>query len=276
MPYKFFSKNGQVLPARQAVVPIDNIAFAYGFGVYETIRVDKGTIYFPNEHLGRLLQSAQIIGLEHRFNIAGINDSISELIQKNKTDTCNIKILLVGGASKDQANLYIMCLNPLFPDRKLYRDGAKLITYEAERPFAHAKSLNMLQSYLAYRQAKENDAYDALLIDRNGHITEGTRTNFFVVIGRTLISPPEDKILMGVMRKIVLKVAQENNFKIRQFSIKPTDLENYDSAFLTSTSSKIMPVKSIDGNIFTNSSPELRELMKMTGEFLTNCKGELS
>lgn len=256
------------------MVPLENIAYSYGYGVYETIRVNKGTIYFANEHLDRLQESSHIIGIEHNYSNNYIKKAIEELIFKNKSENCNLKIILIGGYSEKQAQLYILCLNPLYPDRKLYQTGAKLITYEAERPFPHAKSLNMLQSFLAYKLAKANDAYDALLINSQEHITEGTRTNFFVMKGKVIVTPPDDDILLGVMRKVVLKVAKENDYAIQNDNITHADLDNYDSAFVTSTSSKVMPVSTID-NYTLEVSAELKNLIQKTNAFLEMSDGKL-
>src|SRR6185369_1129899 len=112
------------------------------------------------------MESARSIGLTHVYSAEDVSKAITELLEKNSAETCNVKILLIGGRSAEDAELNILCLNPLFPDKKLYRDGISTITYEYERAFPHAKTLNMLQSYLAYRKAKEAGAYDALLIDR--------------------------------------------------------------------------------------------------------------
>ena len=67
MDFKYFSKNGELLPVEDAVVPLANIEYQYGFGVYETIRVVHGTPYFLKDHLERLQESARLIGLEHSF-----------------------------------------------------------------------------------------------------------------------------------------------------------------------------------------------------------------
>ena len=213
MTYEYFSRNGQLLPASQAVVPLDDIAYAYGFGVYETVRVSGGIVYFAQQHAARLLASAREIGLEHGFSASDTEQAIQELVRKNQAEACNVKILLVGGPTAESATLYMQCLNPLFPDRKLYKEGATLITERYQREYPHAKTLNMLPSYLAYRRALAAGAYDALLVDDEGNITEGTRTNFFGMQGRTLISPPEAGILLGVMRTVVLKVAADNGFR---------------------------------------------------------------
>lgn len=275
MSYDYFSKNGQLLPADQAVVPLDDIAYAYGFGVYETIRVAGGTVYFAQQHAARLLASAAAIELEHRFSAAAVEQAISDLVEKNQAEACNVKVLLVGGPTAEAAQLYIQCLNPLFPDRQLYKDGATFITERYQREYPHAKTLNMLPSYLAYRRAAAAGAYDALLIDRGGNITEGTRTNFFGLQGRTLVSPPEANILLGVMRMVVFRVAAGNGFSVEERHIKPQDLPGYEAAFVTSTSSKVMPVRAIDTYEFGPQPATLTELMKLTDDFLENCHGIL-
>src|SRR5262249_33182881 len=144
------------------------------------------------------------------------------------------------------ATLYILCLNPLFPDKKMYRDGVACTTYPYERPFPHAKTLNMLQSYLAYRDAVKKGAYDALLINGRDEITEGTRSNFFCIKNKTIVSPPESEILLGVTRDHVLKVAAEKEFNVEERAIRKDDLAQFDGAFLTSTSSNILPIRAID------------------------------
>ena len=275
MEFAHFSRNGNILPVTEAQVSLSNIEYSYGFGVYESIRVSNGVIYFLDEHIERLMGSARAIGLEHAFSGEMVADAIAELLTKNAADTCNVKILLIGGKAAEDAELNILCLNPLFPDKKLYRDGVSVVTYPYERPFPHAKTLNMLQSYLAYRTAKEAGAYEALLIDGQGRITEGTRTNFFCIKGWTLFSPDESTILLGVTRKAVLKVAVANGFTVVQKDIRPSDLSEYDGAFLTSTSSKILPVRAIDEFQFAKQPDALKDLMGAFDDFLEQCGGKL-
>ncbi|EKE14537.1 MAG: hypothetical protein ACD_12C00439G0002 [uncultured bacterium] len=274
MDFKYFSQNGKILPIEQAVIPLSNIEYTYGFGVYENVRVSNGDIYFLKDHTERLFESAKTIGLDHSFSEEFIKNSISDLIRDYKSETFNLKILLIGGSTKEKAILNILCLNPLFPDKKLYRDGAEFITYDYERAFPHAKTLNMLESYLAYKKAKERKAYDALLINHDGFILEGTRTNFFCIKDKVIYSPFEKDILLGVMRKVMLKVALENNYQVVEKNIKLEDVKLYNGAFVTSTSSKIMPIKSIDGNLL-NIPGSLKELMKLLNPFLDNCQGKM-
>jgi len=265
--YKFFSCNSEIIPVEQAMIPLNNVEYSYGFGVYETIRVSKGKILFVKEHCERLMESARIINLEHRLTSEQVTADIQDLVDKNEVQSCNIKILLIGAPDPSDAKLYILCLNPLFPDRKLYKNGTKTITQHYERPFPHAKTLNMLQSYLAYREAKKAGAYDALAINQRGAITEGTRTNFFAIKDKQIFSPPENDILLGVTRDHVLKIAKQNGFDIVHKQITPNDLGYFDGFFLTSTSSKIIPLTQIDDQTFEIPA-ELKQLMLRFDEFL--------
>lgn len=268
MEFKYFSHNGKLESAKEAVMPLSNIEYAYGFGVYETVRIAGGVFRFLDEHVTRLFESARIIELEHGFTADMVRESAIELVKKNKADTCNIKILLIGAPAKGDAQLFLLCLNPRFPDKKLYREGASFITYEFERPFPHAKTLSMLQSYLAFRKARERGAYDALLLDSRGSITEGTRTNFFTISGGVITSPPEDVILPGITRSAVLALASQAGFDIQERPITWSDIRRADGAFVTSTSAKIMPVRSIDEEVLKEIPAALYDLMKLFDDFL--------
>jgi branched-chain amino acid aminotransferase len=287
MQFQFFSKNGDILPIEQANIPLSNIAYQYGFGVYETLKVRNGVLFFVEQHVERLFTSAKEIGLGHEFTKEEIKDWIekilgrvfdreaqTESVQHNEEKfSCNLKILLIGGKTKSDAELFILPLAPLFPDRKLYTEGAKTMTVQYERIFPHAKTLNMLPSYVAYTKAKEQGCYDALLTNKHGNILEGTRTNFFTIKDRTIFTPNKDHILEGVTRQTVLFVAKKHGFLIEAWDISEKALHEYDGAFVTSTSSKIVPIKQIDDFVFQEIPEALQELMKLYDRFLEKSRG---
>ncbi len=246
MAYDVFSKNGQILPATEAVMPLANIEYAYGFGVYESVRVVKSTPLFLTQHLQRLMASANVIGLQHVFDMDRIGTWTRDLITHTEADALNLKMLLIGARDAESAQLFIIPLAPLFPDKRLYQRGATVLTVEHERFLPQAKTLNMLPSYLSYRKAKAAGCYDALYINKAGCITEGTRTNFFAMRGRTMISPPKHEILEGVTLLNVITVAEQHGYDIAYQDIPLAKISEFDGAFLTSTSSKIMPISKID------------------------------
>lgn len=267
MSFTVFSKNGAILPIAEATVSLMSIEYTYGYGVYETIRVRRRQPLFLADHLLRLRISCETLGLKHTYSDDSIASSVRGLIHALDAETYNLKILLIGASSADESSLYILASNPHYPEKALYRDGVHTITKHVERAFPHAKSLNMLQSYMAYRDAKELGAYDALLVNRKEEVTEGTRTNFFVLDGMTVVSPPEDEILLGVTRKHVLEVAKQQGFAYREEPILLKDIHNFDAAFLTSTSTKIVPIKSVDAHMSRPIPDMLRNLMAAFDRF---------
>ncbi|HSX09353.1 MAG TPA: aminotransferase class IV [Candidatus Saccharimonadales bacterium] len=276
MNFTHFSKNGELLPLTEALIPLNDIRLQYGFGVYESLRVRNNIIYFVKEHTDRLFESARLIDLPHPYSKEDIARFLIELVEKNKTESCNIKVLLIGGATAEESLLFIFLLAPLFPDRKLYTYGATTETFHYERFMPNAKTLNMLPSYLAYSKAKKNHHYDALFIDRDETIIEGTRTNFFAIKDSTIITPPKDVVLNGVVRQTVIHTALKNRFQLKEERIPLFSLSEFDGAFVTSTSSKIMPIKQVDDFTFAEIPQKLRELMKYYDTFLQESKGIFS
>ncbi len=272
MEFNIFSKNGKVLPITDATVSLLSVEYAYGFGVYETLRVSNKKALFLEDHVERLLKSAEIIKLNHSLSGQDIQQFTNNLIAKTDVDTYNMKMLLIGATKPEDVSFYIFCSNPLFVDKKLYRDGIKTITAQYERSYPHSKSLNMLGSYIAYRDAKQHDCYDAILVNRDGNITEGTRTNFFTIKGNVIYSPPEKDILLGVTRKNIIEVAKNNGFVVEEQNISLASLKDYDGAFLTSTSTKIVPIKKINDFEYGEIPDSLKKLMLVFDEYLSGLK----
>lgn len=240
--------NGKIVSADQAGIPIDDIEFSYGFGVYENLRVRKKKIVWPEDHVKRLMQSAKSIGLDHEFSEKTVLSWLETAAKAETEETFNLKIVLVGGKTKTGAKLYIFSGNPAFLSAAERRDGVDVVTYPLERWTPTAKTLNMLPSYLAYRKAKQQNANDALLANGKGIVREGTKSNLFGIQNGTIISPPAEKILPGVTRKHVLELAEKNGIKITEREFTAAELLKMDAAFLTNTSCGVLPIRSIDGH----------------------------
>jgi branched-subunit amino acid aminotransferase/4-amino-4-deoxychorismate lyase len=268
--FPVFSQNGKILPVFEAQISLFNIEYSYGFGVYETLKLRNNVLYFVDEHLERLAHSATVIGIEMSFSASQIKLYLTELVQQLNVTSCNLKILLIGGP---EISLYIFASAPLFPDRKLYRQGAKLVSYTYQRLFPTAKTLNMLPSYIAYKQALAQGCYDSLLIDDRGIVLEGTRTNFCLVKGSTIFRAPQDRVLGGVTFMTLEKIAQAEGFTIKEAEINLAEIGEYDGAFITSTSTKIMPIIQIDDYSFTEIPNSVTSLMKAYDTFLDQSQG---
>ncbi len=248
-----FWRNGELLPLAAGNIPIDDVNFAYGYGVYETLKVRGGKLYFSTLHTERLLHSAAIIGLDHGFPMTAIEQGLVDLVQANAEKDANLKVLMIGRTGPG-ADLYMMQLNPLFPKRHDYKHGARAVLVKGERQFPQAKSLNMLVSTLAFRQARELEAYDAVLVNRHGQLTEGTRTNLFYSDGLRFFTPPAEQVLAGVTRLTVMECIREQGWQLEEHPLALAEIKAEDSdgtgkaptgLFLTSTSTKIMPISTV-------------------------------
>jgi branched-subunit amino acid aminotransferase/4-amino-4-deoxychorismate lyase len=231
------------VPIQEAHVSLDDINFTYGYGVYETLKVRKQRLFFAQEHMERLLHSAQIIGLQHQYSHADLCNHLEALLKANGRPDSNLKVLLVGRTDVE-ADVYVLELNPLFPKRHDYRDGTKVILWEGERAYPQAKTLNMLISTIAYRAAQAQASYDALLVDRDGYVREGTRTNLFYLLDNILYTPPATTVLAGVTRHTVIRCLTEHGQAVVERALHRSEIARC-AMFLTSTSTKIMPIAAI-------------------------------
>jgi branched-subunit amino acid aminotransferase/4-amino-4-deoxychorismate lyase len=257
------SINGTIVPVSQAKLDLSSIEAQYTFGVYETIKVRNSVSYFLPEHINRLFHSAEIIRLRHLFTEEFITGCISKFLAELQEPSCNLKVLLYGSAKPENATLYILASKPYYPDRKWYKNGVTLMSFQYERWMPSAKTLNMLPSYYYYARAKENGHYDALLLDHKNNILEGTRTNVYLLKGNKLFSSPKDKILEGVTMMSIEKIIQNSQFSVEYREVPVSEVSLFDGMIVTSTSSKILPVRQIDSFTFEKISAPILELEKL-------------
>jgi branched-subunit amino acid aminotransferase/4-amino-4-deoxychorismate lyase len=186
---------------------------------------------------------------------------------------CNLKILLIGGKDARSAQLDILPSNPLFIEKKAYVAGVSVISQAYERFLPDAKTLNMLPSYLAHRKAHACGCYDAVFLDDRGGILEGTKTNVFAVRGRELFTSPDDAVLCGITRSIVCRLATRQGFSVRFERIPASKIDRYDGLFLTSTSAKVLPIRTFDGFSYEKIAPAIKEILSSYERFLDECEG---
>jgi len=245
MTHPFAIKNGQTIPTSEANVSVYNKSWFFDFSVYSNIKVLNGKMFLPQMGVEKLMASAKIIGLKHPFTPAEILQWGQTLVEKNQLKDALIRILLVGPEQDSEALLFMFAVGITFYPDKMYRDGAKLITYRGERFLPLAKTNNLLLNYIGYREAMAQGALDALLIDNDGNIREGTRTTFFAIKDNILYAPPQSKVLPGMTHEIILKIAPEI-IEVREADIPLANIADYDGWIVTGTSTNIMPVRQID------------------------------
>jgi branched-subunit amino acid aminotransferase/4-amino-4-deoxychorismate lyase len=245
--------NGRLEPATTGIIPIDDPDAFHGYGCYEVLRIRGGTLFFPEFHEERLLRSAAILGIQNALRQGELVQALHHLASANGIGECNLKVLLFGREGRN-ADWFAFLLPPVYPPADSSTLGVTCTLFQGERPFPAAKSLGVLVSTLAFRQAKAKDCWDALLVNRRSEITEGTRTNLFYVDTSspvsassampTVYTPPAADALEGITRRTLLEALRTEGIPTEE---RPLQLEEALSGrfclMITSTSTGVVPVR---------------------------------
>ncbi|MBV9712982.1 MAG: aminotransferase class IV [Ktedonobacteraceae bacterium] len=251
--------NGRWVHPNEATISINDVAVLRGYSAFESLRTYDRRPFHLDEHLERLYRSAAMIDLEIPFSREFLAGLIREAIERNPYKHASIRLLVTGGESEDgivpadQPGLAVLITQLGERDMERFARGIKLITSSLQRTTPEAKTSNYIEAIRALKEAKRRDASDALFVNEQGHVLEGTRSNFFIFRGDTLVTPGAG-ILLGVTRKTVLDLAR-GHFPIEERPILLTELPHVDEAFITSSSKEITPVVRIDDVVIGNGRP---------------------
>jgi len=243
----------------EATLSINDVAILRGYSVFESLRTYNRRPFHLAEHLNRLMHSAELIDLEIPYTRDFIAEVIQETIDRNTYKHAAIRILVTGGESEDGIlpigkPTLVVLITPLGErDMERFARGCKVITTRLQRTTPEAKTTNYIAAVRALKEAERHQAADALFVDEEGHVLEGTRSNFFVFKGDTLITPREG-VLIGITRNVVLALA-EGRFAIEERPIRFDELAQVDEAFITSSSKEIVPVVQIDELMIGDGKP---------------------
>jgi len=242
--------DGSFVPAEQAVIPVDDLAVLRGFGVFDLVRTYHGKPFFLKEHLERLYHSAAEIGLHVPWSHSELYEIVLDTLAKNNYPESNIRIVVTGGSSPDFTTpqnkprlLVLVSPMPTLPE-SWYTDGVKLITRVTDRFKPGVKSINYIPATVALEEARRKGAIEALYLDREGYVLEGTTSNIFIFKGNTLVTPGRD-ILSGITRKVTLDVAA-THFDVQIRDISRQELLGADEVFITGTNKGLVPVVQVD------------------------------
>lgn len=244
----------------QSCSPDDKLEFDFqGPIIYEVIRYIDRKGLFKDDHLVRLERSGAGQGIMLPLTREVYDRDVEALLAKTDRKNCNIKLLVCEGQ-------YVIYLSRTFyPDESVYKVGVDTASIEIERPDPNAKVRRDSYIETIGRFRQEQKVFEALLVNKDGCYTEGSRSNlFFVKRGDDCIyTAPSDMILEGVMRRHLLKVCEEIGVKVVQKAVTTADLPRIEAAFLTGTSIKVLPVAKIDGVMYNSSTnPLVQKLMK--------------
>ena len=264
--------NGRISDAATASVPVFDHGFLYGEGVYETLRTYDRQPFLFDRHMTRLRKSASMMDLDVPFTDADLRARVDETIAahpKLASDDAYIRILLTRGVGELTYNpaatpipTLVIIVKPFpAPPARTFTDGIKVSLVSVRRNHPHAlnpmiKSNNLLNNALAMQEALRHGSDEALMQNQAGELVECSQSNFFVVRGGDVLTPPlAAGLLPGITRAYVLELAATLGIPGREAALRPADLATADEAFITGTTREVTPVVAIDGTPIGSGQP---------------------
>ncbi len=257
-----FWVNGVFLPQSETKVDLLTNTLHYGFGVFEGIRcykTDKGPAIFRlGDHIKRLRNSWHAMGMELSYSQEEIENAIAGLIKINNMQECYVRPLIyLSGIAFDpyacKANLAIACwvwkgfFGDLDEDRGIRATISSFCRPHINASLTKAKITGTYyNSLLARGLAKKQGYHEAIMLDSNGLVSEGTGDNIFIVRNSTIYTPARKGILEGITRDTIITLAKELGYNIMECDITREELYIADEVFMTGTAAEIECVSEID------------------------------
>jgi branched-chain amino acid aminotransferase len=281
--------DGKYYDEKNAKISVFDHGLLYGDGVFEGIRAYNGRVFRLKEHIDRLFYSAKAILLTLPMSHAALSRAVLDTCRKNKLRDAYIRLVVTRGVGTLGLNPF-HCKKPsviviagkiqVYPEA-LYKKGLEIITVPTTRNLHSAlnpavKSLNYLNNILAKIEAANGGCEEAVMLNAEGFVAEGTADNIFIVKGDQLLTPPLSAgALYGVTRGVVMDLARKDGLAVSEPNLTRYDLFNADECFLTGTGAELIPVVKIDGRVIGKGKPgPVTKRLVEEYRALTNASGE--
>ncbi len=269
----FSYANGKFIPSYKANISINDRSVHFSDAVYEVVTVYNYRMLFWKDHIDRLKSSLNAIDIKFNMNFQSLLIKCEELIKKNYLREGIIYIHISRGIAKRNHNWS----NNIFPSliiscshKKTYNVYAKKIALISHKDIrwnnCHIKTVSLLPNVLLKQKALKKNAFECLMLDDHGYITEATTSNIWILKNNTLITTPlTSNILPGVTRKKLIELANILNIKVCEEKFKESDVYKADNVFITNSSAIILEANKLNG----------KKLKVSNNQILRNIKSEI-
>jgi branched-chain amino acid aminotransferase len=255
------SVNGRISGEHEAVVSVFDHGFLYGEGVYETLRTYNRRVFQYDRHVRRLRRSAQLIALEVPLTDEALAAEIDRTMSAAAfAGEAYVRVLLTRGVGEltydpeatPSPTLVVIVKPQIDPPPAAYADGVRVAIVEVIRNHPRSvspliKSNNLMNSALAMQEALRRGAFEGVMRNYRGELTECTTANLFVVRGGSVLTPPlEAGLLPGITRELIFDIGRGIGIDVREAVLRDDDLFGADEAFLTSTTREAVPIVQVD------------------------------
>lgn len=260
--------DGELVPWRDAKVHVLTHTLHYGMGVFEGVRAydagDHGTCIFRlKEHTDRLFRSAHILRMEMPYSKEELNEAQRLVVRENDLHEAYLRPMAFLGSEgmglrADNLRTHVIVASwhwPSYMSPEAKKLGIKVRTSSFTRHHVNitmckAKANgNYINSMLALREALDSGCEEALLLDNEGYVAEGSGENFFMVYDDVIYTPELTSCLDGITRKTIFQLADECGYKVREKRITRDEVYVADEAFFTGTAAEVLPIRELDGRV---------------------------
>jgi len=265
------SVDGRISSERDALVSVFDHGFLYGEGVYETLRTYGSRPFLYDRHMRRLRRSAEMIALPVPFS----NDELAGNIRDTLTAAslagreAYIRVLVTRGVGDLTYDLratptptVVIIVKPqIDPPPEAYAEGVRVAIVEIVRNHPASvnpmiKCNNLMNSALAMQQALRRGAFEGVMRNYRGELTECTASNLFIVKDGAALTPPLDAgLLPGITREFLFEIAADIGVPMREQTLRDEDLYSADESFLTGTTRGVLPITTVDDRSIATGQP---------------------
>jgi branched-chain amino acid aminotransferase len=253
--HRFLLHNGEIRETSELLLSPGQVGFLNGWGIFSTLRVTDGVLFAFERHYERLQRDAARVRVPFDLSPADLKNTLLKLVDANRAFDATLRVAIVrnrGGLFEAPRLAHDADLVAFTADLTEWSEGVKLSYVPHGRyaawPFAGTKLTSWAHNLTWYEQAHEQDFDEVILLNEHGQISECTSANIFMVEGERIVTPPvaSSGCLPGVTRAILLEEIRLLGFTITERELTPSDLEQSNQVFITSTTRDLIPVLEID------------------------------
>ncbi|MED4876926.1 branched-chain-amino-acid transaminase [Anoxybacillus geothermalis] len=261
--------NGEFVTKENAKISVYDHGFLYGDGVFEGIRVYSGNVFRLEEHIDRLYNSAKSILLDIPYTKDEMIGHVLETVRRNGYQDAYIRLVVSRGVGdlgldpyKCKTPQIVIIVEPLalFP-KHLYETGIEVVTVATRRNRSDVlspkvKSLNYLNNVLVKIEAHLANVSEALILNDQGYVAEGSGDNVFIIKNGVIYTPPGYVgALEGITRQAIMEIAVDLGYTVKEEPFTRHDVYVADEVFLTGTAAEVISVIKVDGRTIGDGTP---------------------
>lgn len=242
-----------------------------GRAAYEVVRIIDGVPLFCEDHYERLKSTFKAIGTHLDLTESQLADNIRKLLNKSGNRNCNVKVVILNKTRSQEQLIYIS--KSYYPTETEFSSGVRTGLLQIERKNPNAKIFNKAYKDAVEKKLLEGGFFEVILVDNEGRITEGSKSNLFVIKNGKIVTAPGEFVLKGITRKYVFEACRNAGFDVEEEFVGADEIDEIEGCFLSGTSIKVLPVRSID-DIALNSADNpvisaiRQEYDKILGEYI--------